>query len=131
MLRPEDVPLQFDRPLFVRIPFNSGGRQLEVGQEFKWKELSLDEYKVMVLYKQRMIHHNGEMEKTAKVGDGLEELDIEGLHTLVASINEKVKLKTKTKVEFDKKRCKSSKIPDKQRGMIRQWRRNYGHLETE
>lgn len=131
MIRPENMPFQFDRPLFFRVPTFASGRQYQAGDEFKWKELGVDAERVRVMYTQRMLHHNVELEVQRKVGDGLEELDINGLHAVVENINKKVKDKTSTKAEFDKKRCKMSKIPDKQRGQIRQWRRTYGHYEVD
>lgn len=131
MIRQENVPLQLDRPVFVRIPFTAGSRQLEAGDEFKWKELGIDEQKVLILYRERYIHHNSELEVARKVGDGLEELDVGGLHSVVDNINNKVKLKTASNAEFEKKKCKKSKIADKQRGLIRSWRRTYGHFEAD
>ena len=131
MIRQENMPFQLDRPVFVKYPFQSWGRVLQKGDEFKWKELGLTEEKVLILYKQGFIHHNSDFEIKRKVGDGLEDLDTEGLHGLVDTINAKVKTKTKSTTEFDRKKCKKSKVPDKQRGLIRSWRRNYGHMETD
>ena len=131
MIRQENVPLQLDRPVFVRIPFTSGSRKLEAGDEFKWKELGIDEQKVLILYRERYIHHSSELEVARKVGDGLEELDVDALHAVVDNINTKVQKKTNTQVEFDRKKCKKSKIADKQRGLIRSWRRTYGHYEVD
>ncbi len=125
------MPLQLDRPVFVRVPFVAGSRQLKAGDEFKWKELGVEESKVLTFYNQRWIHHNSELEIERKVGDGLEELDINGLHAVVDNINKKVKAKTQTQSEYDKKRCKKSKIVGKQRGLIRTWRHSYGHYEVD
>ena len=125
------IPFQFDRPVFVRIPFDGHKRTFKVGDEFKWKELGVNELRVEILYNKGWLHHNSDMEVKTKVGDGLEELTVEGLHDIVNSINDKVKAKTNSKLEFDNKKCKKSKIADKQRGLIRSWRRKYGHLETE
>jgi len=125
------MPFQFDRPVFVRIPFDGHKRTFKVGDEFKWKELGVNELRVEILYNKGWLHHNSDMEVKTKVGDGLEELTVEGLHDIVKSINDKVKAKTNSKLEFDSKKCKKSKIADKQRGLIRSWRRKYGHLETE
>lgn len=131
MIRQEDYPFQLDRPVFFRIPTFAGGRQYEAGDEFKWKELGVDSTKVQILYRERVIHHNTELEVQRKVGDGLEELDVDGLHAVVDNINNKVKLKTSSQADFERKKCKKSKIADKQRGLIRSWRRINGHLETE
>ena len=124
------MPFQLDRPVFVKYPFQSWGRVLQKGDEFKWKEIGVTEEKALILYKQGFIYHNPEFEVELKVGDGLEQLDVNGLHGLVDNINAKVKSKTKSDTEFQKKKCKKSKIVDKQRGLIRSWRRNYGHMET-
>ena len=131
MIRQENMPFQIDRPVFVKRPFQSLGRQLKKGEEFKWKEIGVSEDKALILYTQGFIHHNSEFEVKLKVGDGLEQLDVAGLHGLVDSINDKVKSKTPSEAEFQKKKCKKSKIVDKQRGLIRSWRRNYGHMETD
>lgn len=125
------MPFQLDRPVFFRIPTFAAGRQYKAGDEFKWKELSVDENKVHILYRERRLHHNSALEIERKVGDGLEELDIKGLHAVVDNINKKVKAKTNTQTEYDKKRCKVSKIVGKQRGLIRTWRHLYGHYEVE
>jgi len=130
MIRQENMPFQLDRPVFVKYPFQSWGRVLQKGDEFKWKEIGVTEEKALILYKQGFIYHNPEFEVELKVGDGLEQLDVDGLHGLVDNINAKVKSKTKSDTEFQKKKCKKSKIVDKQRGLIRSWRRNYGHMET-
>ena len=131
MIRQEDMPFQLDRPVFFRISTFAGGRQYESGDEFKWKELGVDSTKVQILYRERVLHHNAELEVQRKVGDGLEELDVPALHAVVDNINEKVKLKTSSKADFENKKCKKSKIADKQRGLIRSWRRTRGHYEVD
>ena len=131
MIRQDEMPFQFDRPLFVRVPLEAAGRQWKAGEEFKWKEMSMPERNVMTLYNQRVLHHNAELEKEVKAGDGLEELNIDGLHAVVDTINAKVKAKTSNEAAFNKQKCKKSKILDKQRGLIRSWRRNYGHYEVD
>lgn len=130
MTQHRQIPFQYDRPLFVKVPFTSAGRQLEVQQEFKWREQSSPIEKVEFLYIQGYLYHNAELEKTAKVGDGLEVLDLSGLHSLVQTINQKVKSATNSITDFDKQKCKKSQVIDKQRGLIRSWRRNYGQMET-
>lgn len=129
--RTRNYPFQFDRPVFVRIPFKSSGRVLEKGSEFKWKERGVDERKVLILYRQGYLHHNSERETEIKVGDGLEAMNMDELHALVNEINEKVKKKTKNEAEFLKKKCKMSRILDKQRGLIRSWRYLYGQYEVD
>jgi hypothetical protein len=123
---------QHNLPLFVKAPFTATGRQWKPGKHFPWLEMGMDLQKVQILFNQGFVHHNQEREKELKsVGDGLNELGIEELHTLVDSINKKVKEKTPNESEFKKKKCASSKIPDKQRGHIRRWRNLYGHMETD
>lgn len=128
MLHP---PIQFDHPVFVRIPFDSHSRSWKKGQHYPWLEMGIDKDKVLILYNNGFIHHNSDLEAEHKdVGDGLDLLDIEQLHALVETINDIVKAKTKNESEFKKMKCAKSKIPDKQRGMIRRWRNIYGHLEN-
>lgn len=124
------MPLQIDQPLFVKVPFDGHGKEWKIQQHFPWKEMGVDYDKVKHLYGIRFLYHNDELAASIKVGDGLEVLDIDGLNSLVDSINKKVKAKTSNETEFNKKKCKKSKILDKQRGLIRSWRRNYGELEV-
>jgi hypothetical protein len=81
-----------------------------------------------------MLHHNEELEDVAvtkiSVGDGLEQYSIDQLHLLVDNLNGKVKAKTKDSREFLQKKCTTSKIKDKQIGLIRRWRISYGELEN-
>ena len=125
------IPFQYDRPVFVKIPFDSKGRTWGLQTHFPWKELSVDKTKAELLYNRGFLYHNSELESKAKVGDGLEELDVEGLSKLVDSINSKVKAKTNSQADYDRKKCKKSKILDKQRGLIRSWRRTHGQLEND
>lgn len=125
------MPLQYDRPLFVKVPFTGKKRQWDRQEHFPWKELSVDKTAVEALYNNNYLYHNGDLESKAKVGDGLEALDADALLAVVATINEKVKAKTSSKAEYDRKRCKQSKIDDKQRGLIRSWRRTHGQLEND
>lgn len=124
------IPFQWDRPVFVKIQFDGHGKTWETQKHFPWKELGVDKDKVMNLYNIGYLYHNEELAANMKVGDGLEALDVDGLHALVDSINQKVKNRTDSKTEFDRKKCKKSKILDKQRGLIRSWRRSYGELEV-
>ena len=125
------MSLQYDRPVFVKVPFTGGNREWKRQEHFPWKELSVDKNAVEALYNNDYLYHNGELEDKAKVGDGLEALDVEALTSVVDSINEKVKAKTTSQAEFDRKKCKKSKIVEKQRGLIRSWRRTYGQLEND
>jgi hypothetical protein len=125
-----DMPLQIDQPLFVKVPFDGSGRSWKIQEHFPWKEMGVDYERVKHLYAIRFLYHNEELAADMKVGDGLETLDLDGLTELVNSINKKVKAKTTSELEFNRKKCKKSKILDKQRGLIRSWRRNYGELEV-
>ena len=101
-------PFQYDQPLFVRIPFRARAKDWAKNQEFKWKQgyLIHDEEKVVAM----------------KVGDGLEELDAAGLKSMVDDYNRRIKAICKTEKMYTQKSVKYSKINDKQRGLIRQWR---------
>jgi hypothetical protein len=110
--------------------FNANGRNWSRQDHFPWKEVGVATDKVMQLYNMGFLYHNAELSSKMKVGDGLESLGSTGLDALVDEINRKVKAKTSTEQEFTKKKCKKSKILDKQRGLIRSWRRNYGELEV-
>jgi hypothetical protein len=125
------MPFQYDRPVFVKVPFTGSKREWKRQEHFPWRELSIDKNAVEALYNNDYLYHNGELEDKAKVGDGLEALDVEALTSVVNSINEKVKAKTTSQAEFDRKKCKKSKIVEKQRGLIRSWRRTYGQLEND
>ena len=125
------IPFQFDRPVFIKQEFSGGGRDWKRSEHYPWKELSLSSDVVQTLYNNNFLYHNSDLEVKAKVGDGLEALDIESLANLVDTINDKVKTKTNSHAEFTRKKCKKSKILDKQRGLLRSWRRNYGELEND
>lgn len=120
-----DMPFQFDRPVFVAKNFRGRSIDWKKQQEFKWKEIGIDEDTVMLLYLQGFIRHDGELEGTLQVGDGLEVLDIPGLHSLVDDYNKRIKAVTRHNTEFEQRKMKKSTIADKQRGLIRSWRRNF------
>ena len=123
------IPFQIDRPVFVKVPFTAfGGKRLERDMEFKWN-YHFPVEKVVVMYNQGKLYHDENKEVELQVGDGLEAMEIEGLHSLVATINEKVKAKTKSAKEEHTKKCPKSKIKAKQIGLIRRWRNIYGELE--
>lgn len=128
---------QVDQPVFVRATppgmdyLKFSGKKYKRGDHVKWKEFGLDYDTIKRFMDLRYLHHNTELEIKMEVGDGLERLDIEQLHTLVDSINEKVQRKTTTKAEFDKHKCRKSKLRDKQIGLIRSFRRNHGEFELD
>tara|TARA_R110001632_G_scaffold94747_3_gene200751 strand:+ start:480 stop:857 length:378 start_codon:yes stop_codon:yes gene_type:complete len=125
------MSLQYEIPLFVKVQFSGSGRVWKLQEHFPWKELSIDKGVVQQLYQNDYLYHNAALEVETKVGDGLEALNSEALLALVDKLNERVQAKTKTKTDFERQKCKKSKIDDKQRGLIRSWRRSYGHMEND
>ena len=132
MTRP---PFQYDKPVFVRNPNGllMSGKRYAKGDLVPWKERGLPLSNIERMYNEHHLHHNEDMEEAVKapVGDGLDEMSVEQLHILVKTINAKVKAKTSNEAEFDRKKCRLSKVKDKQAGLIRSWRRNYGDLEVD
>lgn len=129
MARHTDYPFQLDWPVFVKIPFQCRGRMLEAGSVFKWQEMGMDWERINVLYTQGQLFHDPELAETldqTSVGDGLYDLDVDSLNDIAKQINKKVKEKTKTETEFNKYKCKLSLVKEKQIGLIRSWRRNFG-----
>jgi len=131
MTRP---PFQYDKPVFVRTPNGllMSGKRYNKGDLVPWKERGLPKANIERLYNEHHLHHNEDLEEVVKplVGDGLDEMTDEELEILVKSINAKVKAKVPAH-EYDKKKCRVSKVHSKQCGFIRSWRRNYGELEAE
>ena len=132
MTRP---PFQYDKPVFVRNPNGllMSGKRYAKGDLVPWKERGLPLSNIERMYNEHHLHHNEDMEEAVKapIGDGLDEMSVEQLHILVKTINAKVKAKTSNEAEFDRKKCRVSKVKDKQVGLIRSWRRNYGDLEVD
>ena len=126
--------LQDSMPTFVKafsgIAWNS--RFYAAGKEFPWKTLGVTFDQARILFLNHQIYHSDKLAAENKVGDGLDALTIEQLHGLVKTFNEKVKLNAgESKVKYDREKCKFSRIVDKQRGLIRSWRNNFGHLENK
>ena len=128
-------PFQYDKPIFVRNPQGllMNGKRYEKGDLVPWVERGLSKANIERLYNEHHLHHNEDMEEVASapVGDGLDDMTVEQLHILVQNINQKVKAKTSSNSEYDRKKCRISKVKDKQAGLIRSWRRNYGQFEAE
>ena len=124
------LPFQLDRPVFVTKPMLYKGKDYKKHDHFPWKEMSLKWEDVCRLYDSVKLEHSNDLEVKAKVGDGLEQLDINGLHEIVKTINEKVKNNTDSERKYNAMKCKKSKIADKQRAFIRSWRRQYGEMEN-
>lgn len=133
MSRHINALFQQNRPLFAKIDFQAAGKFWKTGDRFNWEFLMVPLDKVHSAFINGLVHHNEDLEeevmKKVTIGDGLEELDIDQLHVLVANINAKVKDKTKDTSEFLAKKCATSKLKDKQVGLIRRWRMTYGDME--
>lgn len=125
---------QISRPFFVKVDgLQASGQIWKRGEHFKWDRLGVPVDKLQSLFNQDFIHHNEELEEKVaqqiNVGDGLEELNLDQLHTLVRNINAKVKADSADSTKFITRHCKQSNIKAKQIGLLRGWRLNYGHLE--
>lgn len=131
--------LRFDprRPLFVAQPFQAFNKVWAVESPFPWEDMGLDyqDNTIHQLYATYFLTHRPDLESefveeaSKAVGDGLEAMPIDALHTLVNTINRSVREKCKTDKEFSIKKCTMSRIKDKQIGLIRRWRMTYGNLE--
>jgi hypothetical protein len=123
------------RPVFVKLDgIQMAGKVWKKGERFQWEFFGTPYDVLQQLFFNDMLHHNEELEDVAvtkiSVGDGLEQYSIDQLHLLVDNLNGKVKAKTKDSREFLQKKCTTSKIKDKQIGLIRRWRISYGELEN-
>jgi hypothetical protein len=128
MARHSAIPFQFDRPVFVKIPIQARGRVWEVDSVFKWKEMQMDAHRIITMYNQGFLYHDEELEASVdntKIGDGLDDLDIESLHVMVKKYNAVVKEKAKTQKEYEHRKCKFSSIKARQIGIIRNWRHTF------
>ena len=123
-MHPTYLGWQVDWPVFIKIPVSANGKNWKRGDHFNWLERSMDEDKVASLYVSGYLHHNKELEVQTKVGDRLSELAGKQLESLVNSLNIEVKKRTSSKSEFDAKKCKKSKVDDKQRGLVRHFLNN-------
>lgn len=129
MTHPTYLGWQMDWPVFVKMPFTADGKDWQKGEHFNWLNRNIRPEAVAQLYSTNFIYHNKELEVETKVGDRLGEMDTAQLGKLVALLNAEVKAKTNSTSEFNAKRCKQSKIDDKQRGLIRSFIRNNRWIE--
>lgn len=123
---------QPNRPIYVKRPFDAGGKSWKEDELFNWEFRKFPMETVKILFDHDFLKHSDTLETeayTAKIGDGLTELGIDELHSLVEAINRKVRLAAKDPTEYNRKKCITSKIKDKQIGLIRRWRLTYGELE--
>ena len=91
-MNPTQMPFQFDKPLFVKVPFQGSGKQYNIGEEFKWKELGIEPNRVQVLYTQDYVHHNTDLEILSNriVGDGLEQASLPELQEIARREGSKI-----------------------------------------
>ena len=123
-MHPDYLGWQVDWPVFIKMPVSANGKEWKRGEHFNWLEQGIPQDKVAILYASGFIYHNSELEVQAKVGDRLSELSGSQLDTLVNLLNTEVKSRTSSTTEFNTKKCKKSKIDDKQRGLIRRFLNN-------
>lgn len=120
-MHPTYLGLQIDWPVFIKIPLSADGKNWKKGEHFNWLERGIEDKAVATLYASGYLHHNKDLEVQNKVGDRLSEMDSRQLDTLVNLLNVEVKNRTSSTSEFESKKCKKSKIADKQRGLIRRF----------
>jgi hypothetical protein len=118
-----------DWPLFVKMSFTADGKDWQKGEHFNWLNRDIDPSSVAHLYTSKYVYHNKDLEVETKVGDRLNEMDTTQLAKLVTLLNAEVKTRTNSTTEFNAKRCKQSKLDDKQRGLIRSFIRNNRWIE--
>lgn len=118
------TPFQYDRPVFIRIPFFARGKNWTHGQHFPWCEMNMPQDKIHILYNHGHLVHDANQETALVVGDGLEAVDLDGLKQIVDDYNKRVKEVVKTELDYKRRKCPSSTVADRQRGLLRSWRRN-------
>lgn len=124
------IPFQIDRPIYAKVDgLRLAGREYSRGDHIPWKEKSMDQNRIMRLFNQKLVYHNDQMDVEKFIGDGLDACDKDELQVIVDNINAKVKKNVPGSVEYSKKKCRKAGTKDRQMGLIRSWRRNYGHLE--
>lgn len=127
---PSYLGWQVDWPVFVKIPFSAFGKPWKKSEHFNWhSQIGADPSKIYQLYAAGYIYHNQAMENTQKVGDRLGEMNSEQLLSVVLQLNDHLKRQGLSKEQLTKKRCKQSKIDDKQRGLIRSFLRQQSWIE--
>lgn len=127
MTHPHYLGWQIDWPLFVKVPFEGRDR----GEIYDWVKNDTDPSRVAQLYASGFLYHNTELEKDNKVGDRLIEMDQGQLDTLVRLLNAEVKMLSNSTAEYTSKKCKQSKIEDKQRAFVRNFLRHNRWVEDK
>jgi hypothetical protein len=130
-MHPTWLGFQVDWPLFVKNTFQADSKSWMRGEFFNWQERGIDSYKVYTMYASGHLYHNEDLEKANKVGDRLSEMNSEQLYSLVGLLNGKVKERTSSAEELKNKRCRQSKIDEKQRGLIRSFLRKNPWIEED
>ena len=128
------LDFQHDWPVFVRTRYKKitwKGKEYTYQDHLPWRELNIPEDVIRNWFKAEVVYHDTELEKQTKIGDRLSEFDQQGLDKLVDAINVVVKRQTNSTNEFQQKKCKKSKIADKQRGLIRSFLRVNRWIEDE
>ena len=120
-MHPTYLGWQVDWPVFIKMPLSANGKNWKRGDHFNWAERNLNRDKIASLYAAGYIYHNTELEVQTKVGDRLSELAGKELESLVNLLNVEVKSRTSSSSEFEAKKCKKSRVDDKQRGLIRRF----------
>jgi hypothetical protein len=120
-MHPTYLGWQVDWPVFVKLPLIADSKNWKRGDHFNWAERNLNRDKIASLYAAGYIYHNTELEVQTKVGDRLSELAGKELESLVNLLNVEVKSRTSSSSEFEAKKCKKSRVDDKQRGLIRRF----------
>lgn len=128
---PRYLGWQVDWPVFVKYPFSADMKDWKRGEPFNWFERNMKPEKVAQLYLAGFLYHNEDLIIQNKVGDRLSEMNSAQLARLVNLLNEVVKDRTTTATEFNNKRCKQSKVDDKQRGIIRRFLINNKWIEED
>lgn len=123
-MHPTYLGWQVDWPVFVKLPLLADSKNWNRGDHFNWLERGMQQDKIATLYASGYLYHNTELEVQNKVGDRLSEMAGKQLETLVNLLNAEVKSRTSSTTEFEAKKCKKSKLDDKQRGLIRRFLNN-------
>ncbi len=130
-MHPTYLGWQVDWPVFIKLPVSANGKNWKRGEHFNWLEQSIDQDKVASLYASGYLYHNKELEVQNKVGDRLSEFSSKQLDTLVNLLNVIVKDRTSSTSEYNTKKCRKSKIDDKQRGLIRRFLNNSAWISED
>lgn len=98
-----------------------GGKHYEKSQEVRWVEEGFEEDRIRIMFTQRVLYHNPELEVKNKVGDRLEEMSHEQMKVLYNLVNAQLKGKTTSQKEYNDKKVKWSVNELKLRIFLRRW----------